>query len=480
MDIIDRRKSTDLKIAVCIFPCSFLRNDKLKVRFTDFTQFYVNRAKEILNFDDFVVDSIEQGMDMHADKYDHILFLAAGVRLYDESLMYDLVDMIEETLKPENQDYLAGAHILDWGEKYYELHHQFILVNAKSWKKVGRPFFGSTTPSVDFLPIIERSEENFHDDYTPLWVKPSGKFKDTHHERQGWNFIKVAFENNLSILNWDKTIRNKRTYYYPESDSERFLECIENKIYDKNLNINQKRFLNLGVRIDDQIWALNSERINLVNDGDEFKCTDIDTIILPAAGLKPLSAFKQGVQGKEPSFIFYDFSKASLDWMAHLYGHTSENFEEIIMSFEQKQKLRVFRTDSIISHTGQLIQQFHDSFKRSVDALGGPEKFIEYLRLFRSSEVKFIHIDLINNFYKLLPFFEGKKNIFSLSNIYCTDYSNAFVEKQLLHSSFYKLLNALPKITYITGFTPNGKFISNIIEREQSLVEDLQLNRKLI
>lgn len=470
MDIIIKRSNLEIDIAICIFTPTPLRHEKLKRKMIDFTEFYVKRIVELQpEIKYYIVDSIDEGMEKYHTTHDHILFLACGVRTYDDSIIYDIIDMVKETQKPGNQAYLAGAHILDWKEDWYELHHQFILVNSNSWRKCNKPFFGSFNPGVIELPIIERSEENFHHDYTPYWIKYTGSTEKRFHSKQGWNYIKVGLTKGYQILNWDKTIRDKRTYYYPESDSELFYNCLINREYDESLNINQRKLLKIDQDVDKHVWLLNSERLDIINESDLNKYEPFKKIFLPAAGLKFLSAYKQNMVDEETKFIFFDFSDTSLDWLFHLYSHESFDIPQIIQDFEDKDLLRIKGHLSIISHTGDFIQDFYSSLERSINALGGEEKFKEYLHLFRKTKPLFIKCDLINNPERIIKLFAPSNNFINISNIFCTDYSNTFLNSETIVNSFNNLLTLLPKDTYFTGFDPGNKFYSNIIDRETAL-----------
>lgn len=471
MNIIDRRYDITESIAICIFPPVTLRHQKLQKKMTEFTEFYVKRMVEILpTLQYHKVQSIDVGMELYHNKYEHIIFLACGVRIFNESILYDLIDLIRADSEADSRPYLAGAHVLDWGSDWYELHNQFILVNSRSWLDCDKPVFGDFTPGVDELPIIERSKENFHDGYTPLWIKPTGKYKKTSHCKQGWNYINVAFRKNYKIFNWPKHIRDKRTYYYPESDSDKFYHCLINRKYDSSLNANQKKLLKVDKDVDKHVWILNTERIDLINPKDIPKCNNIEKLILPASGLKFLSAFKQDIISKSGEFVFYDFSQNSLDWINFIHKHDSYDLPEIAMDFSNKKFLKIQGHTSIVSHTGEFVKDFWTSYSKSLEALGGVSNYYKYLDSFRGTKVSLVKCNLLEEQDKLIPYFHSNKNLFSVSNIFCTDYSNIFLEKDFLNNSFKRLISKIPQDTYITGFTPDAKFFSNNIFREKLLL----------
>ena len=166
MNIVNGRFENDIDLAICIFPSDLLKHKELSEIMVDYTTFYAHRIRQVSSkLDILYSDSIDLGLEKHSN-YKHILFMAAGVRIYDASIILDIAEEIKSHPK-----YLAAGHILEWKDKWYELHHQFILVNTDSWRLINKPKFGDWSTKEEELVVIERSTENFHDDYTPLLIK---------------------------------------------------------------------------------------------------------------------------------------------------------------------------------------------------------------------------------------------------------------------------------------------------------------------
>ena len=107
------------------------------------------------------------------------------------------------------------GHVLDYKEKYYELHHQCFVVNLEYYREFGCPEFGYPQNKVVSLEKTVRSAENFHDEYTPYWVdadiNQEGK-KDYVPEHEGWNIINESVVNKKRIWNFSQKLRNLKTY----------------------------------------------------------------------------------------------------------------------------------------------------------------------------------------------------------------------------------------------------------------------------
>ena len=61
-------------------------------------------------------------------------------------------------------------------------------------KEINWPDFNHKNDSV-LLNVPERSSENHHDDYTPLWIKSSNEKKKYHGLKFGSNLISKILEN---------------------------------------------------------------------------------------------------------------------------------------------------------------------------------------------------------------------------------------------------------------------------------------------
>lgn len=451
MNIVQGRFENNIDLAVCIFPSDMLKHDQLKDIMTDYTTFYAHRLEQISSKLDIVyANSIDQGLEKYS-QYKHILFMAAGVRIYDAGIILEIVEEIEK-----HPNYLAAAHILEWKDNWYELHHQFVLVNRDNWNNIGKPQFGSWQSDTEELVVVERSIENFHDDYTPLWIKDTGRRQSQHHNKQGWNFIDKGLRADLDIINWNHSIRSKRTYYYPETASAAFFKSyITRKLNPSVINFNQKRLINEMIDgVSDQIWAINSEHLYIRNFRKKY-----DTVALPASGFKYLDIFKSNALQPLGEIIIYDYNQLSLDWIYHIYTSESTDIKKLVKTFPHNKYLKWFgynNTDIIIN--GELADGFVESFKATKDYFDG--KFEQYLIQFRNSPVKFIKTDLIDNYFNLLNEIGDSRCLLHISNIYSTDFLVSAIGLKNANRLFDRFAAILHPNTKIIGHTPKGKFLT--------------------
>ena len=189
------------------------------------------------------------------------------------------------------KDFFIAGHVLDRSDAYYELHHQCYLINLEKYKELVYPIVGEQelgSKHIQYIP--ERSDNNIHDDYTPLTVS-SGNYtrEEYQHKCHGWNILSIAFDNNETVLIFDETMRSNKKHFYPESPKD-FYKNLSWAYY--RLNYCHTTFVHTS----------NTETIDL-------PVRQYKQIVTPASGVWFTDYLAPG--GK---VVMYDYNKASLDY----------------------------------------------------------------------------------------------------------------------------------------------------------------------
>ncbi len=193
------------------------------------------------------------------------------------------------------KDFFIAGHILDRGDAYYELHHQCYVVNLKLYRELGRPVIGSQqfcSSHKQWTPW--RSKENYHDNYTPIWVSSGEETNLYQHKCHGWNILGLAFEQDLTVLVFDQKIRDSKIYMYPESPKDFYKQL--GWAYHR-LNYCKNQFVHTS----------NTETIDL-------PIKKYQQIVTPASGTWFLD-----YTADECQLVIYDYNQSSLDyWSNHV------------------------------------------------------------------------------------------------------------------------------------------------------------------
>jgi len=149
-------------------------------------------------------------------EYDYAIVSSMGSVTSDNLNFYSLV----ERFCKENDFYILG-HILDKKEAYYELHPQCFIINLEYHRRLKCPIIGERElgkTHYQMSPI--RSADNFHDEYTPKWIKPGNEETVYYHKCHGWNIISEALRNSLNVYVFNDEFRNSKKYLYPDNNSD--------------------------------------------------------------------------------------------------------------------------------------------------------------------------------------------------------------------------------------------------------------------
>jgi hypothetical protein len=415
------------------------KNKKLFYKMFDMTFYSILKfSKENIVFCQNIDECLK-----YADDYDLIFFQNVG-----NFIVHKKINNLLLKYYLTNKDFFILAFVLDWeaelGYHWLECHHQMLFLNVKKWQELKRPFFGNWEVKTEMLPCYTRSEENFHDKYTPYWIKAKNSEVLKTRTKQGWNFIKTALNNNLKIDNFSQETRDCRLYVYPETNTEELYHSLETNTTNLLKNPNQKKLISSINTITNQVWAYNSEKYSFYNKSDNIR-----TYFGPASGFKYLKVLENNENVK---FIFYDFNIESLEWIKKLKENwNGKDYPKFLNAQDNK---NITYTKTIDENEKTLFQEL--------------PMFRELWRKFRKSEIVFIKTDLLKiNEVKNLLNQETKKEraLFCFSNIFFND---LIIFKYSLNEIIIKYNNFLNNIRenyedniVLEGCDPFGKWIIN-------------------
>ena len=196
---------------------------------TDYTKSYHSGyAKETAkNLSDYMIskitrhgrdiligDDVQELVNTACDhNYTHAVVLAIGTSPRLSDRLYSAID------EKCQEDFLLAGHILDRGDRYYEIHRQFFILNLQQYKDIGCPFFGEEehVEHTKIEPIRSKEVVN-NDSEIPVYVT-KGTVSKTYNEKCfGWNLFTVAVDQNKTLTDVGDKIRNNKKYFYYEHE----------------------------------------------------------------------------------------------------------------------------------------------------------------------------------------------------------------------------------------------------------------------
>ena len=318
-------------------------------------------------------------------------------------------------------DYCKG-HILAKKNQPAFLHHQHIEINLDTWRKLGAPNI------FDKWHNFKRANDNFHDDYTPSWLKVKGlpiikNFSKLDREVKAWSYGHMEDRRKKQLDNW---------------------ELIQSDDNWKNI-IDKKDpyFGRLLTRMHKQFYAENTESINyLPLPSDE----NFDLIISPSAGYSTeLFVDKLDFDGE---VIFYDYCQENID--------IKRNIVEMNMSMEEI-KLLARMTDHPI-----VFSDSNNSRKKQLESrtksFGTAEELRNLqMKMYDNHDINYWVMDLIKPDYsKLINKVTDKRVFINTSNIFSYHMSHLRYTLDELFYSFYKLHDILDKYHIKISYKNSG------------------------
>lgn len=140
---------------------------------------------------------------------------------YDYAIVYrnghKFIDRNTFVSEISSKKFFIAGHVLDREplKAYYELHIQCYVIHLPTYLNLNCPEIGQQefhSPHIQISP--NRSDENYHDDYTPWWVEPGTRERQYEHKAHGWNILRIAFDKKLPVLVFNSVMRNAKKFNY--------------------------------------------------------------------------------------------------------------------------------------------------------------------------------------------------------------------------------------------------------------------------
>jgi hypothetical protein len=321
--------------------------------------------------DVYVSHDLENILDNCNDAYDYLVVFGSGHIMTDIKLENAIHSLC-------NENFLIAGHIIHNTNEYPFLHPQMFIVNMKKYRMLGSPIIGYNETDGILLHIPNRSKDNVHDDYTPLWLKPSGEKKLYTNRKLAWNLIDISLNNDIPILNLPNDIRRNKRYLYPDYKPYLLSDCLQKLSNDNltcidKLNIDQtnhlKNLLTPGVFCNPFIF--NTERLI-----DKLPCITPKRIFGAASGFKTFVIWYRF--GKSSEVVYYDYNEKSLQ----IWKNIVNNWSGIDFV-------------SFCKHNNY--EYNHSKMQSVIDAVGGELNLQQSWNEFQQTNPRFIYCDIIRN-----------------------------------------------------------------------------------
>jgi len=327
---------------------------------------------------------IKHGVDENF--YTHAVIIAVGtsMKLSDR--------LISEIIKKCQDNFFIAGHILDRNEKYYELHHQFYIINLEQYKELNCPFLGDSekVSHSQIEPI--KSKEFIGSDYIPKYITPGSTTKLYSEKMHGWNIISQGLINNKLIIDLGEELRNNKKYFYYEYDPV-FISESSYLFYNQFF-------------INNFVCPFNSDGINTVIEFDG----PVEQYVSVGTGLNWIKNLEILGYTENTEIIFTDINPLVLIFMKKLISQwDGENY----LDFFDKN-----RENDLPNNLPYDYQYYITNLQSNWEEFLG--KFVNWKESWnriKKLKFKFIPIDYLSNF-NLEWLKPNKKTFFNMSDVF--------------------------------------------------------------
>ena len=159
---------------------------------------------------DCKIENIDETLEQVKTKY--AVVIQEGIFFFDHIDNNFLKSVIENI-----DGYALIGHVLDRKERYYHLHQQQFILDVEKWRDINKPSFNCRSGTVT---NIERSKDNFHDDYTPTWIKQTEGTTSYDKLKFGGYVISELLKNNLKVRPFNTNERHVKKFVYYDIDEQ--------------------------------------------------------------------------------------------------------------------------------------------------------------------------------------------------------------------------------------------------------------------
>lgn len=461
-----------------------IKNDFVSKRCRDLTTFYIDSCFPGVSYlEHSNIDALLRTAAATNSRW--LLVQARGHLL----LRFDFYQELERFLASPPSSFLIMGHILDRKDQYFEIHNQCFLINLDLYRKLGQPAFGleqpGTLPSISTrLPKPIRSPDNFHDDYTPPWLKPDGTNEAEYSNlKDGHGIIAASLRAGLNVQGFPSQLRDKKHFLYPEASTSEFERCLRDPSLAPNQEMNQgqRRFLS-GMR---QNWFACRSSIFLFNT-DDIRNTqrvipsgkNLDALYSVASGFRPLKLLEMNGFRSSTRVVYFDYSQAALDFRKELHEQFDGlNFVDFLKNRGTRFRFgnyqaRPANAEEVPHGEAQFAEQFHSEpnydtlnslWNRTTDAFGGSKAFQRLWQDSRQLPHQFVFTDLFNTPSALTDLLQADHAEHSLvwwSNSFTTESTRTFMPVehiQRAYKNFEFTIRGRKFSTFVDGFSDDGR-----------------------
>jgi hypothetical protein len=385
-----------MKSCLILYDNLIVDDEFYRQRLLDITEFYIKNL-----IDQFTTKNVTQQLIECAKLgYKWAIVNAIGHCISDPAFYRRAIDQCQEEGTP------LMCHILDryigGGGQYPEFDPQCFVINLEAWTQVGQPQLEiqSGQYQIEALEFL-RSFDNYHDNYTPHWIRPGPGMVEYRGPYRGFGslVLQAFIEHNCKIINFDRELRRIKSYLYPNKSSEHLIPFFQDGTITFDLETNLELWplaivIKLYQDMTNAIYILNTEPIFSAT--PIFPKQPLDHIVGVAAGFKTVLLLNRMGFHDQTQVTYIDISEPALDYQRYLIQHWNGDFEVYPHILKNYQELHP-ELDQEFNFFWRNWNSWEDEIKNFLEESGltGTE-FYDLWNQYRTLRHHYIKIDLLD------------------------------------------------------------------------------------
>jgi len=363
-----------------------IKNKKLANRYKELTEFFIQHLKP--KSIEYIIDtSINNVLNKALEKNVNFCIVMSIGHFINSPKFFKYIDSWLD-----NVDFFVTGHIIDKNSNnsqinsdnhYWGLHKQCIIVNLKYYEEFGKPEWGDRFIEENELELIKASRSNIdiHDDYTPLFLKPTKETQVCTPYVDGWNFINKSLENGLTVYNFHPKIRVTKKYTYPSKDINELKNQLD---WINNILTNATNCVFL--------WNTETYKDVLLSNGPKVK-----KLYSVAAAFKPNFILNHFDFYDDTEVFYFDYSKQSLAFKKLLITNWDGRDYPAFLRKAKKE----WNINETVGATTEN-KTYEELWKKELMWWGGEEKLYKHWQRYKKLKHTFVYCDLLKNPEKLI------------------------------------------------------------------------------
>lgn len=324
------------------------------------------------------------------------------------------------------------GHIISHEDKIPYFYKEFWCLDVKKYINYGSPKWALKNNR--FTPFV-RSETNFHDDYTPHWIKPSTVNKSLGmHINWGCGLIKRWLEAGETIHNVPTSIRELKHHLYPEhrDKMEKYFNS-EITVDELDQPLQKQYFSSIDYENSKRaIFLFNTDRIDF-----DVPHIQIDNLISVCAAFRPYIILHKSGFSDQTTVKFIDYSEVSLKFKKWLVDYwDGRDIFWAVSKFEKQ-------VGSPISWNKDFRKTYEESLNDVIEVFGSKDEWLEFWSKYVKLNHEYHLIDLVSDVDKVRNLLTDKHNYIYFSNSYNTEAGIVKWGKTKLKNSFKQLIEII-------------------------------------